>query len=59
MHNFTVRKGQDLEKTVSKLAVVDRLSVNTNSKSKFIRTSFLSKGLPLPESRNISFDANT
>ncbi|XP_074174497.1 uncharacterized protein LOC109443974 isoform X2 [Rhinolophus sinicus] len=43
-------KGLDLEETVSKLAALDGISVNTITKSEFIRESFTSKGMQLPRS---------
>ncbi|KAF6321781.1 S1 RNA binding domain 1 [Rhinolophus ferrumequinum] len=43
-------KGLDLEETVSKLAALDGISINTITKSEFIRESFTSKGMQLPGS---------
>jgi hypothetical protein len=43
-------KGQDLVKMISKLAVVNGLSIITISKSEFIKARFSSKRLQLPRS---------
>lgn len=43
-------KGLDLEETVSKLAALDGISVNTITKSEFIRESFTSKRMQLQRS---------
>lgn len=43
-------KGLDLEETVSKLAALDGISVNTITKSEFIRESFTTKRMQLQRS---------
>ena len=53
---YFIKKQQTREEMVANLVAVDRLSVNTITRSDFIRQSFLDKGFQLPKSPSAVMD---